>query len=62
VKEITQRVLVLNLAVEVVLEQLQEANTGDLKSRELSLAITNIEQGSHWLSSLMQRLEDEPED
>lgn len=61
-QEITERVLELNEAAAALLDALRDANAGALHSRELSLAITNIEQGSHWLLSLAQRLAEEPED
>lgn len=35
-----------------LLQQLRQAQTGELKSRELSLATTNVEQGVHWLVAL----------
>lgn len=37
-----------------------EANTPDLRSRELSLAITNVEQGQLWINALGTRLSREP--
>lgn len=48
----------LSIQTECLLENLNALNVeGQLfRSRELSLAITNIEQGSHWLAALAARL------
>lgn len=40
--------------LEVVIQYLQSVNTGELQSRETSVAITNIEQGQMWLGKRAQ--------
>lgn len=52
--------LSLNLQVKKIVEELQEANEegSPLRCRELSAAITNIQQGSHWLSARVAGLDE----
>lgn len=52
------QLLALNLKVEELLEELREANKdgSPLRCRELSLAITEIQQGSHWISDRLSQL------
>jgi hypothetical protein len=57
-----QRILFeLNLKVEQLVEELNAANANgsSLRCRELSLAITNIEQGGHWLTDRIADLDPE---
>lgn len=48
----------LALKVEEILEELREAGKegAPFRSRELSLAITDMERGSHWLSARLADL------
>lgn len=50
--------LTLNLKIEEVLEVLQQANEdgSPLRCRQLSLAIMNVEQGSHWISARLSEM------
>jgi hypothetical protein len=53
-----QQLFALNVRIAELVAALEEANAAGspLRCRELSCAITNIEQGGHWLSARLADL------